>query len=1444
VRQLDFRGLVDAAADVIAVFDRDHRCVYVNAALERATGVSGALLGQRIDDVMTPEEAAVWREALDDVLCSGRQRAIECTMATQQGLRRFASVMTQVPGELVCAVSRDVTDVRSNRLLDIAAQTMATGMVIVEAPSGGILFKNDETERIFGKPFGAVHGALDESAVVAFDEHGRQVAKERWPLARALAGERTIDERIEVHRHDGARRTIIINASPVRGRDGRIIAAASTYYDVTEAKRVHEAARYLAEAGALLERFDPGTSLQAIVDLAVPVLADWCFIHINTAGHPEIVAIANADPVKVAAARARAAVAPPLSPDTAVARVLAGGPREIVDVDPTVLAQAARDPAHLEQLRHPGYKSAVVAPLAGRDGVLGAVTFAMAESGRRYDEADLDMLAELARRTGIALDNARLFAAEQEARRHAEEARDRMRRLQKLTATLSSAVEKHQVVSIMVDAGRAALGAAAGFAWLLRDDATLELAGCEHAGKPGRIEQFKTISMTAPLPICDAIRSARSMLFENRAAMTAGYPSAIPPGESSFRAWAVIPFVVAGRGVGGLSFSFSDERLFSEEDRELLAAMMGQASLALERCMLLEAERRARADAEAARQRERQLHVLAARLSSALTPPQVGAIACEEVVSVLRAYSSAASVHDGAEVRILGTGGPRDEACLARVARVPLAAAIPIAEAVRRAEPVWCASEAELAARYAHVEGIWRKLGIRSWGAVPFRFEGGTVGSLALSFTTERELSSEDREFLSGVGQLTAQALERARLYEALQTGEERLRVALTVGRAATWRLDLATGIATRDPAYRAMLGVRDEHAVATDEAIHPDDRAAVRAQFERTLRDGTPFEPEVRMRRDDGTYIWTRSHGRLMYGPDGKPSMLAGVIVDIDEAKQASLRADEERRINETLHRLGSSFASELDHDRLARLITNEITSLVGAEFGAYFHSSGEAGSFAPHTISSGHVERYRDLPSPHATPLLAQTLVARQVVRLDDVLADPRYGATSAQPEGHPVVRSYLAVPVVARSGEVFGSLLFGHPEVGRFTAVHERLAASIASQAAVALENARLYKTVREQKEQLELAVEHVRLADRRKDEFLAMLGHELRNPLAPIATALELMDLKGISVLHKERDVIRRQVDHLSRLIDDLLDVSRITRGKIQLNRQVLEIGTALAKAIEIASPLLEKRLQRLAIDVPRDGLAVDADPTRLAQVFQNLLTNAAKYSEPGSQIVLRARRTADRVIVEVTDQGIGISADLMPRLFELFVQGDRALDRSQGGLGIGLTIAKSLCELHGGTISAASAGIGHGSTFTVTLPRAVRADPPGPVRASEPVARIATGLRVLVVDDNVDAAQTLHEFLSTLGHESAVAHDGVEALELARGFRPDIAVLDIGLPVMDGYELARRLRGLPGSKELLLIAVTGYGQETDRARAREAGFDHHLVKPIALDALVPLLATRT
>ena len=359
-----------------------------------------------------------------------------------------------------------------------------------------------------------------------------------------------------------------------------------------------------------------------------------------------------------------------------------------------------------------------------------------------------------------------------------------------------------------------------------------------------------------------------------------------------------------------------------------------------------------------------------------------------------------------------------------------------------------------------------------------------------------------------------------------------------------------------------------------------------------------------------------------------------------------------------------------------------------------------------------------------------------------------------------------------------------------------------------------------------------------ANRAKDEFLAMLGHELRNPLAPIHTALQLMRLRGDGTAERERTVIQRQVNHLTRLVDDLLDVSRIARGKVELKRERVEIAAIVTKAIETVSPLLEQRTLVLDVDVPRLGLTIDGDPVRLAQVVSNLLTNAAKYTEPGGRISVRAERDKHEIVLRVRDTGIGISADILPSLFDLFVQGRQALDRSQGGLGIGLTVVRSLVALHGGTVSAHSDGAGQGSEFLVRLPAAAARPVSAPSEVAMPnlAPQPTTGLRVLVVDDNSDAAEMLADALALRGHEPRIAHDGPTALRVAEEFKPAIAVLDIGLPVMDGYELAERLRRIQGLEDVKLIAVTGYGQEADRQQSRSAGFAHHFVKPVDFEAL--------
>lgn len=365
-----------------------------------------------------------------------------------------------------------------------------------------------------------------------------------------------------------------------------------------------------------------------------------------------------------------------------------------------------------------------------------------------------------------------------------------------------------------------------------------------------------------------------------------------------------------------------------------------------------------------------------------------------------------------------------------------------------------------------------------------------------------------------------------------------------------------------------------------------------------------------------------------------------------------------------------------------------------------------------------------------------------------------------------------------------------------------------------------------------------------ASRAKDEFLAMLGHELRNPLSPILTALQLLRMRGGTT--RELAIIERQVGHLIRLVDDLLDISRITRGKVELRRERLELAEVVVRGLETAGPLLEQRRQRVEFDVAPEGLPIDGDPDRLAQVVSNLLTNAAKYSEPGTVVRVVGERADDKVRLRVIDQGIGLAPELLGRVFELFVQQPQAPDRSKGGLGLGLAIVRSLVALHGGRVWAESEGPGKGSEFVVELPAAAPLES-GPClerdsrpRRQAPVAS-AQKNRILVVDDNVDAAESIAELLRDLGHETVVAHDGPSALEAARSLHPNFCLLDIGLPVMDGYELAQRLRASGDLPEgARIVALTGYGQDADRRRSAEAGFDTHLVKPISLDVLADVL----
>ena len=463
------------------------------------------------------------------------------------------------------------------------------------------------------------------------------------------------------------------------------------------------------------------------------------------------------------------------------------------------------------------------------------------------------------------------------------------------------------------------------------------------------------------------------------------------------------------------------------------------------------------------------------------------------------------------------------------------------------------------------------------------------------------------------------------------------------------------------------------------------------------------------------------------------------------------------------------------------------------------------------------------RMLSSPR--PHFQLRLQVPAVPTVDEPVSDTRAAAAA------PSLQSVLVLPLVARN-RTFGVLVLGRrPGCEHFDPNDVALAEELSGRAAIALDNALLVRDIQE--------------ADRHKNEFLAMLAHELRNPLAPIKNAVELLRNQNMPPedFTWARNLIDRQVTHLVRLVDDLLDVSRITRGKIRLELKLENAANIVASAVETARPLIESHKHQLTVTLPEKPLWIRADATRLAQVLSNLLTNAAKYTLDGGSITLTAGRDNDQAIFRVRDSGEGIPREMLARIFDMFAQVDQSLARSQGGLGVGLTLVRRLVEMHDGSVQAMSDGPGHGSEFIVRIPAHAPDRSEAETARRQPSASIQSlrPSRILVVDDNVDAAESLAALLERNGHEVHMAHDGMSALDVAEIRQPDAVLLDIGLPGLNGYQVAERLRARPESKSTLLIAVSGYGQEEDLRSSRQAGFDHHLIKPVNVDELIKLLA---
>jgi signal transduction histidine kinase len=544
----------------------------------------------------------------------------------------------------------------------------------------------------------------------------------------------------------------------------------------------------------------------------------------------------------------------------------------------------------------------------------------------------------------------------------------------------------------------------------------------------------------------------------------------------------------------------------------------------------------------------------------------------------------------------------------------------------------------------------------------------------------------------------------------------------------------------------------------------------------------------------------------------------------------------DTRRRLSELELRRTAELTAALAQARTVEDVAQVTVELgvpaLGADAGAVFvldDAAAQLRMVASHGLPSATLDANAVLPLTAPAPICDAVRDRKMVFILAAEELRARYPALKAiQPD----TVALAAVPLMV-SGRVLGVIGLSfriRPPDQDARARIDRLI----GQCGQALDRAALFDSER-------AAREAARAADRTKDEFLAMLGHELRNPLAPITHALELMRLRHPEP-HRERDVIDRQVRHMTRLVDDLLDVSRIARGKIELARSRVELAAAIDDAVELVRPLIDERRHGLVIEVEPD-LAIHGDPARMVQIVSNLLTNAAKYTPSGGRIELVATRDGDRAVLRCTDNGVGIPAALLPRIFDPFVQHDATIERAMGGLGLGLAIVHSLVSLHGGSVTVASGGAGAGTTFTVTLP-ALGAAAPAVASVPAAIRQARTPRRVLIVDDNQDAADLMGEALELAGHKVQIAYDGARGLELAAEFDPDCVLLDIGLPTMDGYAVARRLRDHDGDRHRTLIAITGYGQDSDVRRALDAGFDRHLTKPVSLAVTLEIVENAT
>lgn len=693
-----------------------------------------------------------------------------------------------------------------------------------------------------------------------------------------------------------------------------------------------------------------------------------------------------------------------------------------------------------------------------------------------------------------------------------------------------------------------------------------------------------------------------------------------------------------------------------------------------------------------------------------------------------------------------------------------------------------------------------------------------------------------------GIASIARNITRRTYIENELRENEERLSIALAAGKMGTWDLNFKKNTVVWSQRAREIFGFPDDLVIRQDtflQAVHVNDRGTVlheRAKAFEFFGSGE-YRAEYRVVGLDGTMTcWVAAFGKVYFDLETKsPVRFTGIVLDITERKKSEERLRRNREENAFLAKASGILVSSLDagtsihnfgellvpfvadwcaidivgEDNVPRRIAGvhqnrEKGKLIYSLWSRY----GDEGLGINQVLQTGESKLYKDIPDS----FLIQEISNRKHLALLKEL-----GCASA-----------MIVPLIARE-KIIGAITLVRTEATLAYGDDDlEFAETLASRAAIAYDNARLYRRVVE--------------SDRAKDQFLATLAHELRNPLAPILSSVELMSaqLQGSGVVEEESlSIVKRQVANMSRLLEDLLEVSRITRGKITLKKELVRLQDIIEESVKTANPMLKKFNHTLFLDVPERALYIMADPLRIEQIIVNLLSNASKYTPPGGSIFVSVTRKKKTLQLSVRDTGIGIAPDMLSKVFNLFTQGQSPL-QSEGGLGVGLTMVKSLAQMHDGVVVAKSEGLGKGSEFSVYLPLAREKEHSIPKRENMPKEKNKTGKKILIVDDNQDITRSFKKLITLMGHTAEVAHDGSEALTVTEHFKPDVVLLDIGLPGMSGYDIARELRKHEGGSALLLVAITGYGQEEDVSKSKWAGFDHHFTKPVGLEALKQVL----